>query len=166
MSKKAIITIALLLFVVASVVTLVAKEAARGTETSGTTGAEASQASAHVQSKNLEAPVITVYYFHGTARCPTCIKMEKYSQEAVEQGFVKDIEAGTITFKSVNVEDAGNEHFVKDYELFTKAVIVTETVDGQQTRWVNLNKIWDLASDRTQFITYVQTEIKSFLGRV
>ena len=45
-----------------------------------------------------------VYYFHGDARCSSCIKLEKYTEEAVKGHFQTEIESGKITFQVVNVE--------------------------------------------------------------
>src|SRR4030043_382 len=48
---------------------------------------------------------IVVYYFHTTLRCPTCYKIEQYTQEAVEQYFNKEILAGTLVFKTINFDE-------------------------------------------------------------
>ena len=35
---------------------------------------------------------VVAYYFHGTRRCANCRKIEAYSHEAIEVGFVKELE--------------------------------------------------------------------------
>jgi len=39
---------------------------------------------------------VTAYYFHGTFRCPTCHKLEKYAKEAIENNFKNDLTSGKL----------------------------------------------------------------------
>jgi len=107
---------------------------------------------------------VYAYYFHGTARCPTCRKIEQYSQEAVEKNFERDMEAGRVVFKALNVEDKGNEHYVQDYQLYTKALVISLVRDGKEIKWKNLARVWEFAGDKEKFEAYVRQEILSFLG--
>jgi hypothetical protein len=106
---------------------------------------------------------VVVYYFHGNVRCPTCRNMEAFSKEAVETGFLDAVKSGKLRWMAVNVETKGNEHFVRDFKLVTKSVIVAET--GPSGRWTNLPKIWDFAHDKPAFLRYVQEGIRGFLKR-
>jgi len=106
---------------------------------------------------------VIAYYFHGTFRCPTCTNMEKYSKEAIEVNFKDALASGDLEFKAVNVEDRGNEHFVNDYQLYTKSLILSFVKDGKEVRHKNLDKIWELARDKQKFITYVTKEINGFM---
>ncbi len=108
---------------------------------------------------------VIAYYLHGDRRCATCIKLEAYSREAIEAGFVSDLEAGGLVWRVVNFEDEGNEHFVDDYELYTKAVILSRISDGKETGWKNLDKIWELVGDQEKFTEYVQSETEAFLSQ-
>ena len=106
---------------------------------------------------------VVVYYFHGSFRCPTCNAMEKYSREAIETNYGDALKAGELEFMAVNVEDRGNEHFVKDYGLYTKALILSLVKDGKEVRSKNLNKIWELAKNKKKFVDYVAVEIGEFM---
>jgi hypothetical protein len=106
---------------------------------------------------------VIAYYFHGSFRCPTCNAMEKYSREAIETNYGDAIRSGELEFKPVNVEDRGNEHFVKDYGLYTKALILSLVKDGKEVRSKNLNKIWELAKNKKKFVDYVAVEIGEFM---
>jgi hypothetical protein len=103
------------------------------------------------------------YYFHGSFRCPTCMKMEKYSREAVDSNFKDALASGKLEFKAVNVEEGGNEHFVNDYKLYTKTLILSMTKDGKEIKSKNLDKIWELARNKQKFIDYVTSEVKAFM---
>ena len=109
---------------------------------------------------------VIAYYFHGSFRCPTCTSMEKYSREAIETNFKDKLSLGKIEFKSVNVEDRGNEHFVNDYQLYTKSLILSLVKDGKEVKSKNLDKIWQLAGNKQKFIDYVTGEINGFMEGV
>ena len=107
--------------------------------------------------------VIYAYYFHGSFRCPTCHKLEQYSKEAIESKFKRELEAGKLVYKTVNVEARGNEHFVDDYKLFTKALVIVLVRDGKDVRSKNLEKIWEYMGDQRKFHDYVSGEVANFL---
>jgi hypothetical protein len=104
-----------------------------------------------------------VYYFYTNVRCPTCHKLENYTEEAVTGYFADLIKQGVIQYKGVNTDEKGNEHFLKDYELYTKSVIVSEIQDGQQKRWKNLDKIWERVGDKEKYLKYIQDEVKAYI---
>ena len=106
---------------------------------------------------------VIAYYFHGTFRCYTCTNMEKYSREAIETNFKDALASGNLEFKAVNVEDRGNEHFVNDYQIYTKTLILSLVKDGKEIKYKNLDKIWEYVRNKEKFIGYVTDEIKSFM---
>ena len=107
---------------------------------------------------------IVVSYFHGDVRCPTCKKLEAYSREAVEKTFAAEIAAGRLAFKMVNTDRPENEHFVTDYSLVTKALVVTEESGGKVVRWTNLDKIWTLVrGDQQPYTDYVVAGVRAYL---
>ena len=91
-------------------------------------------------------------------------KIEAFSQEAVESGFPEDLKAGRLEWRVINVEEPGDEHFAKDYQLYSKALVLVEKEGSKQTRWKNLQDIWTLVDNKEAFIKYVQAEIRSYLG--
>ena len=114
-----------------------------------------------VAAESTSAPErVIAYYFHTTYRCVSCTNIEKYTSEALESGFADDLEEGHLVWRVINIEEQGNEHFVKDYQLFTKSVVL---VDEQTGDWKNLPKIWQLLGDPNEFIRYIQTETEDFL---
>jgi hypothetical protein len=109
-----------------------------------------------------DLPVLTVYYFHRTIRCPSCEKIEALTQQAVEGGFVGALAGGATTWRVVNIDLPENKHFEDDYQLRMQSVIVSRSQDGKEVRWKNLDKVWDLLDDDAGFIRYVQDEIRAF----
>jgi hypothetical protein len=114
-------------------------------------------------STNSEQKKVVVYYFHTTFRCQSCNMIEKFTKEAIEAGFANELKSGIVEMKIINVEEKGNEHFAKDYKLYTKSVIVSDVKDGKEITWKNLDKVWTLLRDQNKFIDYIQTEVKTSL---
>jgi hypothetical protein len=110
------------------------------------------------------AQKILAYYFHGTQRCPTCRKLEAYSAEAIEKGFGEALKQGQLEWRVVNVDEPLNKHFVKDYQLYTKSLVIVKMQGGKQVEWKNLEKIWELVGEKDDFVRYVQDEVSAYLG--
>lgn len=106
---------------------------------------------------------VIAYYFHSASRCPTCYKLEQYSKEAIESNFKDAIASGKLEFKAVNIEERGNEHFVNDYQLYTKSLVISLVENGKETEFKNLAKIWEYAGNKQKFFDYVTSEVNSFL---
>ncbi len=104
------------------------------------------------------------YYFHGTDRCPSCTKIEKWSYEAMKNSFPKALKQGRLLWKPVNIDKPENRHFIKEYGLFTKSLIITEVKGEKQTKWKNMDKVWQLLRDQEKFSAYVTQEVKKYLG--
>ncbi len=109
---------------------------------------------------NNKNPNIIVYYFHTTQRCSSCIKIEKYTKEALQESFAKEIEKGIIELKVLNTDEKPNKHYIKDYNLYTKSIIISVLSKGKETKWGNLEKIWFYLNDEKEFKNYIKTEIK------
>ena len=101
-----------------------------------------------------------VYYFHGTQRCMTCNKIEELARSAVEEGFAEELDAGRLRFESVNVDDAANEHFILDFQLTARTVVVAKGKDYQR-----LDKSWQLVHDEDAFRKYAQENIAAMLAK-
>lgn len=107
---------------------------------------------------------VVAYYFHTTYRCATCRAIEAYSREAIESAFAEEIAAGRLLLQAVNLEIKGNEHFVKDYGLYTKSLVLVNEVRGKPAEWKNLEKVWQLVRDKPRFLRYVQDETRAYLA--
>lgn len=106
---------------------------------------------------------VIVYYFHGNVRCDTCRKLEAYARAAVEGGFAEELADGALQWRMVNVDEPQNEHFIEDYGLFTRSLVLSEMADGRELRWKNLDRIWELVGDQDAYQTYVHSEVAAFL---
>ena len=109
------------------------------------------------------AEKVYAYYFHGSMRCSTCYKLEQYSKEAIESNFKSELASGELEFKVFNIEEKGNAHFVNDYQLYTKALVLSLVKDDKEVKSKNLNKIWELVGNKDKFIAYIKEEVANFL---
>ena len=157
MKARRLIQIALLLFVAVSVVYLVSQESRKSLAAAprATTQPEKNEA--------VRQPKVVVYYFHGNFRCVSCRKLEAVSQQAVTNGFAQELKRGDLEWRVVNVETSGNEHFVSDYKLFSKALVVVKFRGGKQIEYKNLMKAWELLQNDEALEKYVQSEVKASL---
>ncbi len=106
---------------------------------------------------------VVAYYFHSNLRCPTCRAMEKYTKEAIEGNFKDDLASGRLVFKAINIDAKGNAHYINDYQLYTKSLVVSKVVDDKEVEYKNLAKIWEYARNKDKFLDYVTSEIKDYL---
>lgn len=184
--QRTFITVALLAFVGLSVVVLVAKETGGGDGTSaeqpalaqGDAGAadpssvtatspeagatETSQTSSHVATEKAHDTKIVVAYLHGNRRCGPCRSLQAYAAEAVKTHFSDELAGGTMEFRVQNVATPEHNHLRQRYGLYTQSVIVSELRNGQEVRWKNLDRIWELVRDRDAYFEYIQSEIEDF----
>jgi hypothetical protein len=126
-----------------------------------------SPVSADETSAEVAAPTdgVVAFYFHGNVRCATCRKIEAYADEAIHTGFAKALEDGTLTWSVVNIDEEENKHFVEDFQLTTRSVVLAEYRDGQLIRHENLDKVWQLVRSQQDFVDYVQDETGAFFEK-
>ena len=110
-----------------------------------------------------EAELIA-YYFHGTRRCTTCMSIEAYTKEALESGFTEDLESGRLEFQIVNIDEPANEHFVHDFALDARAIVLARHDKDEPEQWKRLDRMWELVSDKDEFVQYIQTETQAMLA--
>lgn len=106
---------------------------------------------------------VIIYYLHNNFRCPSCLKIESYTREAIKTNFANQLKDSTLELKVINFDENANKHYVEDYQLYTKSVVLSKVKDGKQTQWKNLDKIWTLLGDKAKFQQYIKTETANFL---
>ena len=105
---------------------------------------------------------IVVMYFHRTQRCPTCLKMGSYSEEAVKSGFAEQIKKGKVEFHYIDFQDQKNEALTKGYQVGGPTLIVARVVDNKVKDRKNLAEMWTKVRDKAAFIEYVQSNVKDY----
>jgi len=108
--------------------------------------------------------VIQVTYFSSDVRCATCVRIERLTRVCVERNFAPEIQSGRIQLRTVSLDGPGNEHFIQDYRLISKTVIVSDLAKGQEVRWENLQDVWTKQKDETSFEAYVVDAVRRHLS--
>jgi hypothetical protein len=172
MKAKTIITAVVLAFVAAAVAYLVVEEVKKPRVPEQSTNEAAAPAAepgpadtgARLEPGAAGSPEqVVVYYFYFGQRCVTCLKIERYTKEALERGFAKELGDGSVVWRPVNTDVPENRHFDDDYGLYAKAVIVSEVRGGEEVRWKNLTRVWQLTGDKGLFMKYIQDEVRAYL---
>ncbi len=159
MNAKRVITAALLAFVAAALVVMVVQNR-RHESAANTAGAYEPTAAA----EGAHGTTYAVYYFHATQRCNTCLTLERYSKNTMEEAFADDLASGRVTWQVINYELPENQHFAKDYDISYQTLMVLELKDGEPVRWKKLEGIWDEVGSEFSFYEYVQSEIHNFMN--
>jgi hypothetical protein len=169
MTAKRTLRALLLVFVAVSGLFLVIKDLRERSQSQGSAEGSLLAASSPASGSPNESPrapnspKVIAYYFHTTYRCSSCRKIEAYSHEAIESGFPKELKEGALEWRVINVEEPGNRHYVDEYRLFTKSLILVRLNNGKQKEWKNLMKVWQLLGNKEAFLRYVQDELRSYL---
>jgi len=107
--------------------------------------------------------IVYASYFHGDRRCPTCMKLEAYSNEAIQSGFEKEVKDSSLVFRTINWDREENTHYLDDYKLYTKALVLSRVRGGKEIAWVNLDSIWQYVGDKDKYLKYVQSHTRTFV---
>jgi len=128
---------------------------------------EAESTKNSTENKNSSEPTkLTVYYFHTEYRCWSCNQFETLTKEVIEESFKHQLENGIIEFKSVNIETDAHKHFVEDYRLVTKSVVLALSDKDGQVEWKNMDKIWTLVRNTEKFKSYMKEGVTSYMNRI
>jgi len=164
MKVKTLIAAVLLLFVAVSIAIVVLRESGdKGSAEAAPAQAERAGAAA---TPAADAPEhqFAAYYFRTNVRCPSCVKIESWTNEAITTHFADELADGSLLWTTINTEEEGNEHYVDDYQLYTKQVVLAEFEKGERVRYKDLAKVWDLLGDQRAFGDYIVSEVKSFMA--
>ncbi len=108
---------------------------------------------------------VVVMYFHRTLRCPTCLRMETYARQALQEAFAQQLQNGQVAFYSIDFQDERNARFTKVYRIVEPSLIVVKVVNNKGVEFKNLEEIWFKIRRQEEFLRYVQTEVAEYLPR-
>ncbi len=160
MKIKSIISALLLVFVFASVAYMAVKEPRRVEEDA----ASSSSPSATLPKVVGVEPNVAVYFFYNDIRCDVCLRLEAYAVEALKMHFADELASGAIQWRMLSMDDPENEHYLIDFELYSKSVVLVDPENGTPVRFKNLEDIWDLVYDKPAYIEYIRESIRDFLA--
>jgi hypothetical protein len=116
------------------------------------------QANKREVTQTVSTSKVSVYYFHFTRRCATCMAVEENARKAVEALYPNEVKAGDYLFTSLNLDEAS-----------TKGIADKLGVGGQTMMVVRGDKklditsaVWLAAHDSDK----MKVEIKSGIDKV
>lgn len=77
---------------------------------------------------------VEVLYFHGMQRCMTCRAIEKYAKEVVYTDFAREVKAGKVRFKVVDISTAEGENIANNYRVTWSSLFVNDWKKGKENR--------------------------------
>ncbi len=111
---------------------------------------------------NAPSQQVIAYYFHGTVRCETCLKIEQQAKAVIERQFKTELDAQRLVFKPVNYDLPENAHFLLDYKLPCPSLVLVK--NGRDDQRTLLGDTWQLVEDPVKFNAYIETEVNKFLS--
>ena len=90
---------------------------------------------------------VVVFYFHGVKRCDTCQLMEALTRRTIDERFGDERIAGCIEF------------LIRNREM----PVLVDIHDGLETRFRNLERVWELVDDEPAFMDYLGDELNAFV---
>jgi hypothetical protein len=110
---------------------------------------------------------LAIYFFHATARCPSCEAVESTTEELLRTEFASQYKRGEITWKTLSYEKPAAAELVHKFDVGGVVIVLAKMKDDQlQDDWKSLGKVMALAGDKPALAAYVRDEIKQMLPRV
>ena len=110
-----------------------------------------------------ESVKVIAYYFHGTVRCETCLKIEKQAEQLINSRFAVEVASDQLVFRPVNYDQPENAHFWKDYKLPSPSLVLVRQENGKDREWKLLAQTWDFVPLPPRLDQYIEEEISKFL---
>jgi hypothetical protein len=116
------------------------------------------------QSVNKSKPVLEVYYFHATHRCPTCISIEANTKKTLESNFSNDLKEGKIKFTVLNVDEEKNKTISQKYGAYGATLILVNYKDGKEINEDMTNFAFSYSRNQPEkFIQGLKDKINSLI---
>jgi len=147
MTIRRVVSAALGLFVVASVIRVFA---------GGAAGAPAAAEAAGDR--------VVAYYFHGNRRCTTCNTIEARARETLSAAFPEAWRTGRLEWRTVNMDAPEGAAYRERYDLYSSTLLLSDVEGGEERRWLELDEVWLLVDDEAGFREYVVAQAREYLG--
>ena len=106
---------------------------------------------------------VSVIYFHGNKRCPTCLGIQRAVEETMESKFSQATDAGMLAFDVRNFEAPENAALAERYQVAFSTLIVATQAGDTVLSWKNADKLWDYAHDPEALKAYVTEQVSTAL---
>lgn len=111
-----------------------------------------------------KAERIEVVHFHATQQCWSCVTVGEYALKTIKERFPDEYRDGTVVFRTVNGELPANRAAVIKYQARGSSLFINAVKDGQDNIGED-TMVWRLVNDERRFMDYLETRLKTLLGR-
>ncbi|HNW56841.1 MAG TPA: nitrophenyl compound nitroreductase subunit ArsF family protein [Bacteroidales bacterium] len=101
---------------------------------------------------------VSVYYFHFTRRCATCMAVEENARKAIEALYPNEVKSGDYSFTSLNLDEASTKDLANKLGVGGQTLLVVrgdKKIDITSAAWMAAHN-----SDK------MKEEIKSGINKV
>jgi hypothetical protein len=109
---------------------------------------------------------VVVYYFHGKARCRTCLGIQASIEKTIAERFGAETASSALSFQEVNIDAPENKHFIQEFNLSSSSMVVTANKGKSMLKWENCDKVWEHAHDPIALADYTEKQIRTYLDMV
>jgi hypothetical protein len=110
--------------------------------------------------ENVISDDIQIYYFHNTKRCATCNAVEDETLMALELFYKENIEAGTIEFTSLNLEEEEGETMSQTLQVSGQTLLI---VKGETQVNLTNDGFMNARTNPSKFHEILRTQIDNLL---
>lgn len=105
---------------------------------------------------------VVMTYFTTNVRGTSCRKIEMLARETAEIHHAAALADGRLVFQVINTDDPGMRHYVKEYELVSKTVILSRRDNGQEVEWENMDDVWSYLNEPEVFHAYLGEQLSQW----
>lgn len=108
--------------------------------------------------------IVSIYNFHITNRCVTCIAIEEATTKTLNTYFSSELKQGRIKRHILNVDDDANKTVSEKYQAFGSGLFVTRIFKGTETTTDLTGDGFKYAKNKEEkFIELLKNQILEYL---
>jgi len=73
-----------------------------------------------------------------------------------------ELDADRIGFRAINIDEPEQAHYVQDFQLTMRTVVLVAEVAGKVVRWKRLDECWDRFDDPEDYTDYLRRSLGRF----
>ena len=109
-------------------------------------------------------PIVMIYNFHLTNRCPTCRAIEAAARKTLDTYFKTEVKEGRIKFSVLNVDDKTNAKISEKYQAAGSGLFVTRFFQGKElTKDFTEDGFSYARNDEAKFVEMLKLQITEYL---
>jgi hypothetical protein len=103
---------------------------------------------------------VQIYYFHNTKRCATCNAVEDETRVALEMFYKDKVEAGTVAFVSLNLEEEKGAEMAQVLQISGQTLLI---VKGENQVNLTNDGFMNARTNPEKFHEILKTQIDNLL---